>query len=129
MLPIKTTLLVNGISSGATGIALIAFADQVAQLFGVQITAPFTLTGLFLVVFALFVISAGLKKIPSRIAVQFITALDIIWVVVSILLVLADGSYMTVVGNGAILAVAAWVALMAVLQSKASRDELQYRNA
>src|SRR4051812_40678816 len=91
MLPIKTTLLINAISSGVTGIGLVIFAKEAAQLFGVSMHAPFTYTGLFLVGFALFVLAAAFRKTISRSAVRLITTLDILWVVVSVLLVVADG--------------------------------------
>ena len=127
MLPIKTTLLVNGLSSGATGVALIAFSNQAAKLFEVSQVSPFVYTGIFLLLFALFVISTGMKKNIKQGAIKFITSLDILWVVASIALVVIDGSYISSIGNVLVIAVAAWVALMALLQSKGlkHRERLQ----
>lgn len=116
MLPIKTTLLVNGISSGVTGIGLIAIARTVAGIFGVSQSAPFAGTGIFLVLFAMLVVSAGLKKTTNPSTVRLITALDLLWVVASVILVIADGRYFSFIGNVLIVAVAAWVGMMAILQ-------------
>jgi len=118
MLPLRTTLYINGISSGITGIALMLFAEPVSRLFEVSTVQPFVYTGLFLVVFAGFVLLTARKKTIVASSVKLITTLDTIWVIASIALVAMDGSYMSVIGNIAIIAVAVWVALMAILQTK-----------
>lgn len=121
MLPLKTTLTVNALSSGATGILLVAFAPAIAQLFGVANTMPFVATGIFLVLFGLFVFIVSRKNPPARRSVQLITTLDTLWVIGSVALVLAASASLSVTGIVLIIAVAGWVAMMALLQTKGLR--------
>jgi hypothetical protein len=78
----------------------------------------FTGTGIFLVVFAAFVLGvATRKKIETR-NVQLITALDVMWTIGSFLLVILVHKEISILGNALIVAVALWVAAMAFLQNK-----------
>ena len=52
MIPLKTTLIINAASSGATGLGLIILASPVAELFGVSENTPFIGVGIFLILFA-----------------------------------------------------------------------------
>jgi hypothetical protein len=124
MLTLKTVLFVNGISSAVTGLGLVSFAAPVATVFGLDQKAPFTFTGVFLIVFGLYVLSTALSKVLSLHAVKLITILDIVWVLASIAVVAIDGSKISVIGNISIIAVAAWVALMAALQSRGLKQKL-----
>ena len=118
MLPLKNTLLINGISSGITGIALLEFADALASLFGGLPVLPFQLTGLFLVLFSAFVLYTAMGKPMNLASVRFISFLDLTWVVASLLLLLEAAPSLSAIGSLIIAAVAAWVALMALLQWK-----------
>ena len=118
MLPLKTTLTVNALSSGATGILLIALAKTVATLFGVSATIPFIGTGIFLVAFAAYVLNTALQSPVNQKSVRMIIALDTIWVLASAVLIGVAFSTLSRLGILAITAVAVWVAGMAFLQSK-----------
>ncbi|RYY29660.1 MAG: hypothetical protein EOO04_06865 [Chitinophagaceae bacterium] len=124
MLTLKPVLLLNGISSFITGIILVTVPTSVATLFGIEHNAPFIYAGAFLIAFALFVLRTALSKTASLLHLKLISFLDILWVVASLALVAADGSRISVLGNVIIIAIAAWVAMMAVLQSRASRQKL-----
>jgi hypothetical protein len=116
MLPIKTTLTINAISSGFTGLALIIFQHFVAALFEVKTATPFLAVGIFLVGFALVVLRVALQKSTSTDGVRLIIALDMAWVVGSLVLIVVDAHMISGIGLFAIAAVAGWVAFMVVLQ-------------
>ncbi len=117
MLSVKSTLAINGISSGITGIALLAFTQPIAGLFGLSVTRVFTATGIFLVLFSIYVLYAALQKEIKPQQVRFITGLDMLWVVLSIMVTIGTWASISLLGSLVILAVAAWVGLMAYLQT------------
>src|SRR3954454_12844016 len=87
MLSLKNVLLVNGISSGATGLLLVLFANAAAPLFGVNGSAAFWAVGLFLLVFSALVIGEGLKTNSRPDRVKLIIVLDVLWVIASVAIV------------------------------------------
>lgn len=118
----KNVLLVNGISSGATGILLIAFADFSARLFQLTDTMIFTGVGIFLVAFATFVIRVALNGKAERSKIRLIIALDVIWTVSSFILVMLFHEKISSMGNALIIAVALWVTAMIFLQTKSLKQ-------
>lgn len=116
MLPLKTTLLVNAVSSGATGAGLIIFKEPVAEIFGVTNIYPFVGTGIFLLAFAVFVFITATKKHLSTAQINLVSAMDILWVVSSVMVLIMLSSLISVIGIVAIIAVAGWVGMMAYLQ-------------
>ena len=118
MMPLKNVLIVNGVSSGATGIGLVAFAQLAANLFDVPQTSVFAGTGIFLLVFAAVVLFEAFRDSIRMRQVQIIIALDVLWVIASVLVVLLMLSKISAIGNLLIIAVALWVAMMAFLQVK-----------
>ncbi len=114
--PLKSVLLVNAISSAATGAFLVLLANPIADLFGVSETKPFNQAGLFLILFAGLVFITSLRKPVPVNALRFIILLDTLWVIASLVLILFLGSSISTIGIIAIIAVAAWVAVMALLQ-------------
>lgn len=120
MLPLKTTLLVNAISSGATGLLLALFPGMAAGSFGVTETVYFVEVGVFLVLFAAFVLYVATRKPISARSVMLVTTLDLLWVLGSMVAVFMLAGIVTTIGIVLIVAVAAWVALMAFLQFKGS---------
>jgi hypothetical protein len=117
MLSLKTTLYINGISSGITGIGLILFSQPVADLFGLDSTLAFTGTGIFLILFATYVLLTAMQKELNVTHIKTITGLDILWVVLSIMVTIGSWATISLVGSLLILGVAGWVGLMAYLQS------------
>ena len=118
MISLKNVLLVNGVSSGATGLLILTFANMAASLFGVNGPAAFLAVGIFLIVFAVLVINEGLKTNPRAHRVQLIIVLDVLWVTGSIAIVVLQLLGLSVLGYFAIAIVGAWVGLMAFLQIK-----------
>ncbi len=118
MIPLTTTMQINAITSGATGVLLVALAKPVAGIFGVIQTAPFIFTGAFLVLFALlvFMISRGKPVNPG--AVKFVILLDTLWVAASALALVLLFPVISGLGSLLIAGVALWVGAMAYLQRK-----------
>lgn len=123
---LKNVLQLNALSSGAAGLLLVSFSGYISGLFGASVQWPFVAAGLFLVAFAAFVWAQGRKAVPPKGWIKFIIVLDIIWVADSLIIVLPQLFGLTFIGYLLISGVAAWVALMAFLQTKGLR---QYRTA
>lgn len=119
MLSLSSILKINAISSGATGILLVIFPNSLAKVFEVGTTAPFIETGIFLILFALFVFGTSVKFPIQRKSVKIIIALDTLWVVGSVLAVLVLYASISLWGSFIIAGVALWVAMMAILQNRA----------
>lgn len=122
MSPLKTTLLVNAISSGFTGILLAAMPGMAAGIFGVNNTAPFLEAGIFLILFAAFVLFVATRNPIIIKSVMIVTTLDVLWVIGSIIAALLLAGTISTIGIVLIIAVAGWVALMALLQFKGSNS-------
>ncbi len=122
MISLKQVLLVNAVSSGATGALLMLFPSPVARLFGVDAFVPFLAVGAFLLAFAAGVGYEGMQKPPRPSRVQGIIALDVAWVVGSLVTVGVSFPVLSALGSGLILAVAGWVAVMAFLQTRGLRE-------
>ncbi len=122
MISLKQVLLVNAVSSGATGALLMLFPAPVARLFGVDAVVPFLAVGAFLLVFAAGVGYEGMQQPPRPGRVQRIIALDVAWVVGSLVAVGGLLPVLSSLGSGLILAVAGWVAVMAFLQARGLRE-------
>jgi len=116
MKTLKNVLLVNALSSGATGLGLIALAAPVAILFGISEATPVIEVGVFLFAFAILVFREGRRTTPNLRMVKLIIILDISWVLVSLLVVVLQLFYLTPIGYFGIGTVALWVAGMAYLQ-------------
>jgi hypothetical protein len=118
MISLKNVLLINAVSSGATGIGLVVLADTVAELFGTSAAGAVMGVGIFLVVFAAGVLNEALQRTTRITHVYIIIALDILWVIGSVAIVLPQLFNLSAIGYIAITAVALWVAAMAYLQMK-----------
>ena len=115
---LKNVLLTNAISSGMTGVLLATLPSVFTKLFEIGDNTPFILTGIFLIVFSLFVLATAMKgNIPIG-WTKFIIILDIIWVIASAIAIIILFSIISTIGSFMILAVAGWVGMMAYLQSK-----------
>jgi hypothetical protein len=118
MTSLKNILLLNAVSSAATGVGLLVFARFMADIFGVSQLQAFYGTGIFLLVFAGMVFYEALKSPIRPNRVLFISVLDAMWVIVSATIVVLGLFNLSLVGYGLISAVALWVGAMAYLQLK-----------
>lgn len=119
---LKQILLINAISSGVTGILLVIMPHVFATIFKIYQTAPFTFTGWFLILFALFVMVTAFRTAVYAKWTRIIIGVDTLWVIVSIIAALALFPLISIVGIIIILAVAGWVGLMAYLQNKSLKN-------
>lgn len=124
MLTLKNVLRVNALSSGFTGLLLTFLPGFFSDLFEVSYTAPFVGVGIFLIVFSIVVWIVGASESISHSAVSAIIFADAAWVVASVVMVLMPIS-MSMPGTIIILAVAAWVLMMAILQMRCLKEVVQ----
>jgi len=119
---LKNVMLINAISSGATGLGLAVFPKIVAGLFETTATMPFIEVGIFLIAFAALVFSVSRGNPVNVRAVRLVIVLDTLWVVASAAIVLFQPFPISIMGYGIIGAVAVWVAAMAYFQSVGLRQ-------
>jgi hypothetical protein len=112
---LRYALLADAIASGATGVLLIAGAGFLDGLLGLPV-ALMREAGLLLVPYVALVAYVGTREQISRPAVQTIIALNIVWTVCSIGLLLIDYVAPTMLGTVFVIAQAAAVAVFAELQ-------------
>jgi hypothetical protein len=118
MITLKNVMLINAVSSGATGAGLLFASKVVADIFGINQTQPFVGVGIFLVAFAAVVYLVSRQNPMNANAVRLLIAGDTLWVVTSLVIVLFQVFDISMLGYFLIGAVALWVAAMAYLQFK-----------
>lgn len=123
MTSLKNVLLINAVSSGITGLGLVVAGKTVASLFGVSQPQAFWAVGFFLIAFAIFVFSEGVKDHPRASRVTLISTLDISWVIGSFLIVVLQLFDLSFIGYALTSAVALWVAAMAFLQLRGVKSQ------
>lgn len=117
MLSLKNVLKINGISSGATGVGLVGFSEFFAKIFSIEASLLFIDIGLFLILFSGLVLFTAFQKTIKIKLVKLIVLIDYLWVVASLFACLFFIDSISWIGHLLILGIAAWVALMAVLQN------------
>lgn len=118
MLKLKSILLLNGASTTLAGVILLILSGTIAMLFGVAATDYFIATGIFFTLFGIYVFYQSRQKGISKGSVKLITIIDWLWVLISIALVILLYGSITALGVGLIIAIAVWVAVMALLEGK-----------
>ena len=122
MITLKNVLTINALTSGATGLLLAIFPSYLAGIFGISQSIPFIATGIFLFVFAAIVFSQSRRNPMSKGWITFIIALDILWVLESVMIIAVQMFSLSITGYLLIGAVAFWVALMAFLQIRGLKE-------
>jgi membrane protein required for beta-lactamase induction len=117
MTSLKNVLFINAVSSAASALLLIVFPGFFAELFGTTHMAPFIVVGIFLLLFAVDVYLQSRKNPLNPKQVQRIIAMDISWVIGSLIIIVLRLFGLTFLGYLIIGGVALWVAAMAILQS------------
>jgi hypothetical protein len=112
---LRRVLIVDAVTSGACGVAMFALADVFASL--LQLPADLVReAGIVLLPFAAFVGFVASRQEPARLAVWAIIALNIVWVVDSILLLFTGWVAPNVLGYVFVIAQAAMVLVLADLE-------------
>jgi hypothetical protein len=112
---LRYALLADAVASGATGLLMIAGAGLLEDLLGLP-TALMREAGLALIPFVALVAYVGTRETISRPAVQTVIALNALWVVGSLALLVTDYVAPTALGYAFVIAQAAAVAVLAALQ-------------
>lgn len=121
---LKKVLLINALSSGATGAGLVVFGNVVANIFGVIQPQAFWAVGIFLIAFGALVFTESRQQSSRQNRVRLIIVLDTLWVIGSAVIVVLQLFNLSSIGYILISGVAAWVALMAFLQTAGLKKEL-----
>ena len=112
---LRYALLADAVASGATGLLMIAGAGLLEGLLGLP-TALMREAGLVLVPYVAFVAWVGTREAISRPAVQAIIAMNVLWVVGSVLVLVGGFVAPTVLGYAFVIAQAVVVGVFAELQ-------------
>ena len=112
---LRYALLADAVASGATGLLLIAGADLLTGLLGLPV-ALMREAGLLLVPYVALVAFVGTREAISRPAVQAIIALNLLWVVGSMGLLMSGTVAPTALGTAFVIAQAVAVGVFAELQ-------------
>ncbi|PCJ63929.1 MAG: hypothetical protein COA58_14965 [Bacteroidetes bacterium] len=114
---IQKTLSINAIFSLASGLGLIVFHKQIANVFEVNVSTVFGIIGFGLFLFSLSIIRE--IKLQRRASIKKVIALDYIWVLGSALLLVFRPFKISSMGNNTIAIIALVVLFMAINQSQA----------
>jgi hypothetical protein len=112
---LRRVLIVDALTSGACGVAMFALADVFASLLQLPVELVRE-AGVILLPFAAFVGFVASRQEPARIAVWAIIALNIVWVVDSVLLLFTGWVAPNVLGYVFVVAQAAMVLVLADLE-------------
>ena len=112
---LRYALLADAVASGATGLLLIAGADLLTGLLGLPV-ALMREAGLLLVPYVALVVFVGTRETIARPAVQAIIALNLLWVVGSMGLLMGGWVAPTALGTAFVIAQAVVVGVFAELQ-------------
>jgi hypothetical protein len=112
---LRRVLVVDAVSSGAMGVAMVAFAELLAGLLQLPVDL-ISEAGIVLLPFAAFVGFVASRSEPSRIAVWLIIALNAVWVIDSIVLLFTGWVAPNALGYVFVVAQAAAVLLFADLE-------------
>ena len=112
---LRRVLVVDAVTSGAMGVAMIAFAELFASLLQLPVELV-SEAGIVLLPFAAFLGFVASRPEPTRIAVWIIIALNAVWVVDSIMLLFSGWVAPNGLGYAVVIAQAAAVLVLADLE-------------
>ncbi len=112
---LRRVLMVDAVASAASGIAMIAFAEVLANLLQLPVDL-LSEAGIVLLPFAAFVGFVASRTEPSRFAVWAIIALNVVWVVDSIVLLFTGWVAPNALGYAFVIVQAAGILVLAELE-------------
>lgn len=112
---LRRVLAVDAVTSGAMGLAMIAFAGLIANLLQLPVDLV-SEAGIILLPFAAFVGFIASRREPARLAVWIIVALNGVWVIDSIVLLFTGWVAPNALGYVFVIAQAAVVLVLADLE-------------
>lgn len=111
--------MLNAITSAITGLLLVIFSGFITELFELNASSVITYVGVFLLVYAAYIIYTANWNLGHT---SIVIVLDGLWVAGSAIVLLTQGFQISTIGIFMIIGVALWVGLMALLQKKFSRS-------
>ncbi len=122
--PLRAALISNGFFSGATGIACLSAAAPLASfmfrqefsILGLSASSILFELGIGLLVFAALVLFTARQTTISRGRAKLITALDLVWVTATVVMLAAVPEYFSGYGTTTVIAIAVIVLVFAILQ-------------
>ncbi|MFE6492109.1 hypothetical protein [Streptomyces sp. NPDC057748] len=112
---LRAALVADVILTGANGIGYLALATVLDSFLGVPLPVQYAV-GVFLTVYALWVLTVSRQEDIGRGAVTVVIALNAAWAVAGVVAVVLDALTATTVGNGWIVFQALVVGAMAAVQ-------------
>ncbi|WP_406381523.1 hypothetical protein [Streptomyces sp. NBC_01618] len=112
---LRAALVADVILTGANGVGYLALATVLDSFLGVPRPVQYAV-GVFLTVYALWVLAVSRQENISRGAVTVVIALNVAWAVAGVVTVVLDALTATTVGNGWIVFQGLVVAAMGALQ-------------
>ncbi|MCX4535017.1 MULTISPECIES: hypothetical protein [unclassified Streptomyces] len=112
---LRLALVADVVLTGANGIGYLALATVLDSFLGVPPSVQYAV-GVFLTVYALWVLTVSRQERISRGAVAVVIGLNVAWAVASVVTVLVDALTATGAGNGWIVFQGLTVAAMGALQ-------------
>jgi ribosome-associated toxin RatA of RatAB toxin-antitoxin module len=113
----EKALKINALFSGVSGLTLVLFHQSIATLFDVELNSPFWMIGIGLIIFAGSILFEIRRQ--NTLGVLWIIIQDMVWVVASIYLLVANPFSISMIGNLTIALVAAIVLVLAINQASA----------
>ena len=123
---LQKSLKYNAIFSSISGLIMILFNNQIAELFGISNNSVFWIVGLILIYFTI-TIWYEIRK-QRKIAVLWIIIQDFLWVIGSVILILLNPFDITSLGNLIIGFIAFIVLLMGLTQTRALNKKTTTNN-
>lgn len=112
---LRRVLLVDAVSSGAMGLGLLAGADALSGVLRLP-ASLLTEAGIVLLPFAAFVGLLASREAPARTAVWFAIAMNVLWAIDSILLLVSGWVAPNAFGHAFVITQAAFVVVLAELE-------------
>ena len=111
---LRRSLQLDGAASGLTGALLVLAAPPISRLIGLSAPGIARAVGVGLLIFAVALLWNARRPVPSRSEAVLAVALNAVWVVGSLILIV--DAPLTLLGAGAVAAVAAAVLGFSVLE-------------
>lgn len=120
---LRKYLTINSLFSVVSGLTMLLLSNKLNEMFSISNAYVFPIIGANLLVFALFVWYVANKQITNKPLVTIISALDLLWVLGSITIVIFRLFEISKVGNTCIIIVAIWIAFLAYQQFKNNKGK------
>lgn len=116
MKELKKYLFINSLFSALSGLTMLLTSEILNDLFNINNPYVFPIIGANLLVFSAFVWYVSNKQLTTKILVNIISILDLLWVFGSFLIVGFELFNISKIGNVSISIVAIWITFLAYKQ-------------